>query len=307
MINVSLLVFGFACSRELLGKPSGAMAECFGKMLKNKGELGILVLGFNRPDHLGAVLESLARQKALDRTHVWIDGTQGRGEYQGKNEQSIQVAQSFEVRDRRVIKGHLGIEKLMLDALGEMSALYPRVLVLEDDCFPLANCVEQFETALAEVADADDIYSVYGHHFGLEPVGTQKFPRFQGWGWAAHSDRIAAILPELRALFMMSEQAYLNHIHANMNADIEARLDVTPGRNVLKVLQLFFSWDSATSFLCAQKRLSHWRTRDSVVVNTGIHKGTGHFQDDAPGLRAPPFNMIQLEEAWGRYERSHST
>ena len=229
-------------------------------MSVEKSGLGILVLGFNRPDHLKAVLESLQKQSVLGAVHVWVDGTQGRAEYQGANEQSVRVAQTFRVRDIRAIRGHLGIEKLMLDALDCMSALYDRVLVLEDDCFPTAHCVANFEAALDEVAFRPDVFSVYGHHFGVESNDDRDFTRFQGWGWAAHSEQIIKLLPELRSLFMMEEGAYLDHVANDMTSIIRGRLDVTPGRDVLKVLEQFYSWDSATSFLCAQRGLYHRRT-----------------------------------------------
>ena len=50
-----------------------------------RGGLGILVLGFSRPLHLQSVLESLRLQGALDRTHVWIDGTHALSQFQGVN------------------------------------------------------------------------------------------------------------------------------------------------------------------------------------------------------------------------------
>ena len=43
--------------------------------------LSILVLGFSRPLHLQSVLENLRLQGALDRTYLWIDGTQGLAQF----------------------------------------------------------------------------------------------------------------------------------------------------------------------------------------------------------------------------------
>lgn len=270
----------------------------------SQDELCILVLGYNRPWHLQSVLESLRQQDRLEATHVWIDGTQGRGEFAGDNDETIVVAQRYQVRELRAHRSHLGIEKMMLDALKAMSQRYNRLLVLEDDCFPLEGGVEDFERALSEVSDQPGVYSVYGHAFGTEPPDDRDFSRFQGWGWAAHSDRIRALLPALEALFALDEVTYCDRIAAEMTDNIRARLDVTPGRDVLKVLQSFFSWDSATAFLTAQSGLSHRRTARPAVTNTGIQAGIGHFTADLPFLRAPPFNMIPLKEAWARYDRT---
>lgn len=269
---------------------------------KQQDKLGILVLGYNRPRHLQTVLESLSLQEQLDDVHVWIDGSQGRGEYQGANVKAAGIARRYETRELRVHRSHLGIEKMMLDALDYMTALYSRLLILEDDCFPIRGAVETFEAELAKVHFKPEVYSVYGHHFGIEPPQTPDFPRFQGWGWGAHSDRIQNLLPELRDLFMMSEQDYCAYVADNLNEDIQARLDTTPGRNVLNVLGQYYSWDSATSFLTAQHNMVHRRTKRPVIVNTGFSEGIGHFQQDKPFLRKPPFNMIQLSEAWERYD-----
>ena len=91
------------------------------------GGLGILVLGFSRPLHLQSVLESLRLQGALDRTHVWIDGTQGLAQFHRMQESSLKIAHRFPIRELRSYQGNHGIDKVMLLALGEMSWLYDRV------------------------------------------------------------------------------------------------------------------------------------------------------------------------------------
>ena len=266
-------------------------------------DIGILVIGYNRPKHLESVLRSLSRQNSLAQTHIWIDGTQGRKEFGDANQASLEVARRFPVKELRAIRGHLGIEKLMLDALTDMSQRYSAVIVLEDDCFPLPDGISLFKEALAEVASREDVYSVYGHAFGTEPAETRDFTRFQGWGWAAHSARIRQLLPELTRLFLLTEKAYLHHIATNTTPEISARLDRTLDRNVQNVLKSFFSWDSATSFVTAQLGMLHVRTRQPAAINTGIIPGIGHFTTDIPRFRAPPFNMITVEEAFETYLR----
>ena len=264
--------------------------------------LGILVLGYNRPHHLQAVLESLRLQGRIGETHVWIDGTQGRGEYLNANAETTAIAERYALRERRVHQGHLGIEKMMLDALEHMTGLYDRVLVLEDDCFPRDGSMAEFEAALAETARAPEVFSIYGHPFGTEPAETLDFPRFQGWGWAAWSDRIRAHLPELRRLFALDETRYLAEVAERLTEPVRARLDTTPGRDVTGTLSKVFSWDSALALLTAEAGQTHRRTGQASILNTGITAGIGHFRADAPRLRAAPFNMITLEEAWAQFD-----
>lgn len=97
---------------------------------------------------------------------------------------------------------------------------------------------------------------------------------------------------------MMSEHAYLAYVNEHLSDDVKTRLDVTPDRNVLGVLQSFFSWDSATAFLTALDGVEHRRTVRPAVINTGIVEGIGHFHEDTEQFRNPPFNMITLDEAW---------
>jgi hypothetical protein len=268
--------------------------------------LGILVLGFNRPRHLEIVLESLRRQNKLSHVHTWIDGTQGREEFLGANTKTIQIAQQYRVREVRSHHGHIGIEKMMIDSLGEMTANYDRVLVLEDDCFPLNGAVDLFDAELDQIGDDRDIYSVYGHFFGTEPAEFRDFSRFQGWGWAAHSHRIGELLPELRRMFLMDEKSYLQHVEAVLTPSIRSRLDRTPGRDVLKVLAAQFSWDSATALLTAIAEQNHRRTRVPAVINTGITREIGHFRRDEPRFRKVPFSMITVDEAWEFFDASEN-
>lgn len=265
---------------------------------------GILVIGFNRPHHLQAVLESLRLQGKIGDAHVWIDGGQNRAEFGKLSQQCTQIASRYAVREVRALSGHLGIEKLMLTALDRMSAKYARVLILEDDCFPLEGAVDAMERELDVVAAQSDVFSVYGCHFGTEPQDSSDFSRFQGWGWAAHSHRIREILPELKRLFDLDEDEYLSETERRLTPEIRARLLRTGARDVTQVLSRHFSWDSATALVTAERRLLHRRTEQPVIVNDGITKGIGHFHVDRPALREAPFNMVCLDEVWSRWDRT---
>ncbi|WP_171133757.1 MULTISPECIES: hypothetical protein [unclassified Ruegeria] len=271
--------------------------------VEQQDKTGIMVIGYNRPKHLQTVLESLKLQGRLSDVHVWIDGTQGRGEFDGVNKETLKLAESYDVAEIHALRSHVGIEKLMLDSLDWMSLRYSRVLVLEDDCFPVEGAIDAFDAVLDEVKNNPNVYSVYGHHFGVEPEHDPNFTRFQGWGWAAHSSRIRALIPELRDMFLMSEDDYIAHVEDTKTKDVVERLDRTPGRDVLNVLKLYFSWDSATAFVTARRGMTHRRTPDPVILNSGIVAGIGHFREDKPWLRKPPFNMVTVDEVWDLYSQ----
>jgi hypothetical protein len=259
---------------------------------------GILVVGYARPDLLWNLLESLRRQDALAMAHVWIDGTAGRAELATRVAETITVARSFPVAEVHQTQGHLGIEKLMLDALRVMAQAYRKIIVLEDDCFPVRDGIVQLRRTLGQ-ADADpEIFSVYGHHFEVPGEGA-TFSRFQGWGWATTRAKLLPVLDENIRLFSLPEADYLAYIRASLTDEIRARLDVTPGRDVLRVLEMMYSWDSCTAFITAQRRQLHCKTARPAVRNCGLTAGIGHFDAATSRFRDPPFNMVSPEEVWG--------
>ncbi len=267
-------------------------------------DFGILVTAYARPALLQNVLDSLAAQEALASTHVWVDGNAGRSELSAATADCVAIANGFAPLEVRAHAGHLGIEKLMLDGLQDMVARYRRVLVLEDDCFPSVNAVEEFKRSL-ERADKDpEIYSVYGHPFGIDNEN-RGIARFQGWGWASTAEKLIPVIAQLKALFAMNEQAYLTFVEQNLTDDIRARLDITPGRNVVDVLSRFFSWDSATAFVTAAAGLRHQPTAKRVVYNCGLGADSGHFSEQQR-FREAPFNMIGPEEVWEHFGAPHS-
>lgn len=267
-------------------------------------KLGIILVVYNRPLHAQSVLESLRQQESLKDLHVWIDGTHGRGEYLQANDETLQVVKSFGIENIHHCHGHLGVEKLMLDALSFMSERYNRILILEDDCFPVEGAILQFEEGLKNINGNGSIFSVYGSHFGIERSGSQDFGRFQGWGWAAWSTSIRRYLPALKALFLMTEDEYREYTSKALTPELKLRLEITPGRDVTNALSRCFSWDSAICLLCAKDGLSHRRTKDHVIYNTGISEGIGHFRKDIKRFRDPPFKMITLDEAWRFYDQT---
>ena len=264
--------------------------------------MGILVLGHRRPTLLANTLESLRRQKALGATHVWLDGHYGDPELIGPVLACRKAAERLPVAEVVALNGRAGTAKLMFDALSSLSERYKRLIVLEDDCFPTSSAVAEFAAALDEIATRDDVYSVYGHHFGIPAEGA-TFSRFQGWGWATTSAKLLPILEVLEACFWMPEHEYLGWVRKTVTPEVRSRLEVTPGRQPLATAELFYSWDECTAIVTAARGLLHKKTAKQVVFNCGIGQGSGHFQADEPRFRSPPFGMIGPDEVWDVYAR----
>lgn len=258
---------------------------------------GIIVFGHRRRRHLSSVLESLKRQDVLDSTHVWLDGYAHASEFMDQVAACRSLRRDFHQAHWQFGGGRLGIEKLMLDGLSFMARQYERIIVLEDDCFPTHNAIKVFLDEIAEIENDPAIYSVYGHHFATSKEGA-TISRFQGWGWATTRNKLLPVLSQLKAMFMMTEADYLRWTDSALTPGIIAKLDVTPGRDVVAVLRRQFSWDSGTALLTAILGMSHRKTSERVIYNCGLGADSGHFKIVADNHRQPPFNMIGVDEVW---------
>jgi FkbM family methyltransferase len=260
-------------------------------------KFGIIVFGYLRKKHLLNVLESLKRQDVLSATHVWIDGFSHASELRELVEGCQSLKAAYPQAHWQFHFGRMGIEKLMLDGLSCMARQYENIIVLEDDCFPTSNAISVFLEHLSGIDKDLSVYSVYGHHFGTPNEG-RLFSRFQGWGWATTRKKLIPVLSQLKAMFIMPEADYLKWVASALSPEIISKLDVTPGRDVIKVLNRQFSWDSATALLTAILGMSHCKTSERVIYNCGLGTNSGHFQTDSNFLRHPPFNMIGVDEVW---------
>ena len=262
---------------------------------------GIIVFGHSRPLLLRNLLESLRRQGTNNDIHVWLDGHHGRSSCIEPTTKCRELVQKeFPEVHLTAMNSNMGIEKLTIDGLSFMSSRYKRIIVLEDDCFPTADAIAEFEQALDAIATRPEVYSVYGHHFLTETEG-ETITRFQGWGWATTREKLLPVLEEMKRCFAMAEPDYLRWVHQNLTPEVISRLDVTPGRNCVRVIASFFCWDGCTCLVTAIRGLVHKKTRERVIYNCGMGDGSMHFpQNDR--FRLPPFNMITPQEVWSYYD-----
>lgn len=257
---------------------------------------GIAVFGYNRAQVLENTLTSLQKQGRLSQVHLWLDGHQGSPNRKRDVDAVRAVAASFPDIQIHAHAGNIGMRKMILHGLYAMIEDHDRIIVLEDDCFPTADCIDQFEKELDALTDDDNVFSVYGHPFGL-PNETRDFTRFQGWGWATTADRLAPLLRELLDCYLMSEQQFLAFTKDALTPEVLRRIDVTPGRQPSVTLRQFFAWDETLCLLTALRNLTHRRSAKRIVYNCGAGDGASHF-DDIDHYRKPPFCMIAANEVW---------
>jgi hypothetical protein len=140
-------------------------------------QAGILVTGHTRTQHLKNTLESLARQVAIDRTHVWLDGHVGFAELQEPVYHCRSIATHFAGERVVAYNGRVGVNKLTLDALETLAGRYDRLIVIEDDSFPTYSAVRVFEEDLERIENDPEVFSVHGHPGATNaPQPTIPFP-----------------------------------------------------------------------------------------------------------------------------------
>lgn len=258
--------------------------------------LGIAVFAFNRPRMTDNLLASLGQQNALKSVHVFIDGDQGRPSMRGKINEVENIVKKYPVAGIHRRNGSLGFRKMILQAMSFMLEKYKYLIFLEDDCFPIRNCIEVFRNELEYIRDKNDIFSVYGHHFNV-PGEHEIFARFQGWGWATTREKLKPVLADLIQCYWMREDKYLAFTKEVLTDDILKRIDITPGRQPSITLRKFFAWDETICLLTALRGQMHKKTSTRVVYNCGIDDDSSHF-GDYKHYRKPPFNMVSVSEVW---------
>jgi len=262
---------------------------------------GIIVFGHTRPMLLENLLESLKRQGATENVHVWLDGHHGRPALKDKVEACRTLVKAkYPLAKLTALHGNIGIEKMTIDGLSFMSQRYDNIIILEDDCFPTAHAIAEFERALDEVKDRPEVYSVYGHYF-LTPSEGDTITRFQGWGWATTRQKLLPVLEEIKRVFMLTEPEYLEWAGKNLTPEVVQRLDVTPGRNCVTTIARHFCWDGATCLITAMCKLVHQKTSRRVIYNCGMGEESMHFSGKDI-CRKPPLNMILPNEVWNYFD-----
>ena len=264
-----------------------------------KKDLGIIVFGYIRLTCLSNTVKSLVLQNA-ENVHVWLDIPEEK-ENSILHTKSIKcinyINENYQQFEINVMREHLGIELMTLEGLQYMAEHYNKIIILEDDCFPTCRAVNIFNIDLDKIANNEEIFSIYGHHY-LVPSEENGTPigRFNGWGWATHSHKLEKILPSMRKLLIMPDKEYFLYVKQHLTRDIKRRLDVIPKRNAVEVIKKYKTWDSIMCLLTAMNDLLHKRTSVRVIFNCGGDPDESlHYKKTR---ETPPFNMIDKEDVW---------
>ncbi len=262
-------------------------------------DIGIAVFAHDRANFVSNVLQALDLQGASGLVHVWIDGDHGNAGKRVRVDLVHDCVQMFPVKAIHRNRGNFGFRKMMLLSMRYMMERYDKILFLEDDCFPVSGAIDEFSRALSAIENKPDVFSVYGHPFGVRSE-EQGVARFQGWGWATTSEKLRPVWEQLMDCYLKTEEEYLDFVRANLTPEIQALIDITPGRQPSDTLTKFFAWDETLCLLTAMRGLRHCLTDSRLIYNFGAGADAAHFHD-IDYFREPPFNMVSMDEIWAHY------
>lgn len=155
----------------------------------------ILLLGFNRPQHLReAILSLSANSLALHSDiYVAIDGPRNERDIEKIQEcRKIAIqAQGFRNVETIFQSENLGLSKSVISNTSRILSRYQSIIVVEDDLILSSNFLDYMNRGLDKYRDNLTVASIHGYQYPVKiPKSECQFLRGADcWGWATWSDR----------------------------------------------------------------------------------------------------------------------
>jgi hypothetical protein len=165
---------------------------------------------YNRPDHVKATLDSLARNTLASKTKLFVfsDGAKTKGEGDvveavRKLAREIVGFASVTLVERQE---NMGLARSIINGVTELFDQFDTVIVLEDDLVTSKNFLAYMNDALNHYRHDQHAFSVTGHTFPGKylripsgyPYDTYAGYRCSSWSWGTWRDRWQRIDWEMR-------------------------------------------------------------------------------------------------------------
>ena len=156
--------------------------------------IGIIVFAYNRSQHLNEVLEGLRKNEGISKLYIFQDGLK-----------SEQHRDEWE-KTQRIIKSIIwckviytqspynkGLAKSIVEGINTVFTENDAVIVLEDDCVPMANFICYMYQCFETYAENKKVYSVSGYGWPIalpeDQYDVYGSGRICSWGWGTWKDR----------------------------------------------------------------------------------------------------------------------
>lgn len=162
--------------------------------MKSNNLAPVLILAYNRPEHLKKTLASLKKNFLSERSKIIIhcDG------YKNKEKKNVKevrkIAKSITgFKSKKVIfsKKNLGLKKSIIKNVSKYLKIYKKLIILEDDIITSKFFLRYMNQSLIYFKDKKKIWHITGHsHFIINNGNDIFFSSYMNcWGWATWQDR----------------------------------------------------------------------------------------------------------------------
>lgn len=155
----------------------------------------ILVLGYNRPDHLRRALVSLTSNVEASKSDVFIviDGPKGDFDLSLVMATREVACQEYGFGSTKVILGDInkGLARSVIDSVTQIIGNHGKIIVIEDDLVLSPNFLSYMNQALTYYENKKKVASILGYQYPIRFLGNRcLFLRGTDcWGWATWEDR----------------------------------------------------------------------------------------------------------------------
>ena len=258
---------------------------------------GILLIGFNRPEHLQCVFEAVIASAVDLPVIVHVDGADAGGRYAQGNNSVKELVKTWEragkISAAKLQPLNLGCKYGPPAAISWGFELFEALIILEDDCIPDPSFFPYCSELLLRYRNDSRVGSIAGDNaYSLDlsekPYSYTfiSYPRI--WGWATWRDRWAAYDPD-RKLEKSAERELGYPPRLAINPEEERRM-----RSALQLIEegRVSNWDTqwwscfaSNHWLCVQPGVN-------LIRNTGFGEGATHTTNDkSPFARLIPTSL----------------
>lgn len=151
----------------------------------------VALFTYNRAEHAGRALESLARCRRIEecRFYIYCDGAKGDHDLAAV-EASRRVVREWAPKFRATVierSENQGLSRSIVGGATDLCQEYGRVIVLEDDLLVSPHFIDYMLQALDCYQDEPRVYQISGYMFPVELPATIDavfLPLTTTWGWA---------------------------------------------------------------------------------------------------------------------------
>ena len=247
-------------------------------MAKTKPEIGILVLGFNRPELLERTLDSLEENSSLSKTKLFLslDGPRDNKDAQAVTECKEvfeEFAEEIDQATKLYSYTNQGLRTKVIKSVTEAFETVDRLLVLEDDCLIGESSVDFFIWGFEQMDSRDYVGVISGTYLGpSKSNGAFLARRFSSWGWATSKKTWQSFL----------ESSYSQVPLIELHSEIERLTAEDPVpyryeyRRISKTLTKLNSWAIPFDMFLRSENLLAIKPTVNQIQNIGFGDGATH-------------------------------